>query len=226
MPLIEAPITPSVDPTLAQLITLVEGQYIQCVGLYGWTQFGKVGSGATATYPMYDRVATGVTANSAIGLQAECMGLGYGVSYNVLDLSKKLRIIVDISKSAVDAQCNAWFQIKAAITVADLVASGLGIKVINANLYGESYGASGREQIDLSTALVWARSYRVEIILYPGSKIEWYVNGSLAGTTSAAGYVPTGTISGPQLILAIANGAAGGVANNMVITRLWKIQDP
>lgn len=157
-------------------------------------------------------VNTSVTANSR-GMVFSLVGLinTSASSMNRVDLSKRMVISCSIAANLSDAQVVRRIQLKQANTEGALAAPGLGIKVVNKALWGESYGSENGE-IDLATSLADDTAYKLEIVHDPDAgKIEWYVNNVLKGTQATVAKVPTASTGDGYYVISIINGATGGV---------------
>lgn len=214
----------SSTPVYEDLATmLIRGNIFQVPTGYGWTA-AVTNSGTTAaTAAMFFSVATGTTANSTARLYAAARGFSVvDGGYDKFNTAKKLYMLVDLWRSSSDAQAVAHFHLKTATTEGVLAQSGMGIQIDNLALKGESYG-SELGTVDLNATLTNNTSARVAMVLYPGSKIEWYVNGNLSGTQSTAAKIPTGE-QAYFFVYSIKNGAAGGVNAQFIINRiqLWQ----
>jgi hypothetical protein len=194
----------------------------------GWTAV-VTGSGGTGQFIMYMYAVTGVTPNSSGMLHTNTNMFGLNLATaaaTYINFAKKLRLSLLLQTDGDDAEKVAYFQLKQAHTIADLAAPGLGIKIVNGALYGESYG-SARGVVDLGTTLTRQKCYRVDIVHTPGSKIEWYVNNVLAGTQSTAANIPNAVTAGDgDFVLGIANGPTGGVANRVFVGQIhaWQAE--
>jgi hypothetical protein len=185
------------------------GVYMPALGAIGSNT--KVGSGnGYATIYGY-HVETGVTPNSScIGYSAPAISLGK--SYYQIDWDRALIMHLYLERVNSDAEAVAYLQLKQTtwpplpVDIADV---GLGIKIENLALYGESYGVS-RDVVDLGTVLVSAESVELEIVHTPGVSIEWKINGDSVGTQEDPDHIPSG-VQGMWLCPAIKNGATGGV---------------
>ncbi len=168
----------------------------------GWTSV-VVNTGATYQYPIYMLVNCPI-ANCSGKLYADIQGFeGSGTTKYCVNWDKVLYQSLTIVKSVSNADNISRFHIKAADTLADLVAQGIGIKIINLALWGDSFGASGA-LVDLATTLTANKEYFIEILHTPATSIKWYVNSVLVGTQSTAAKIPSG-VSAAALVLSSAN---------------------
>jgi hypothetical protein len=193
----------------------------------GWTA-ATVNTGGTNQTAEQTTVSTGVGANSNGRVYARVYGLNPIAQYNQVNWDKKLSIFFRIYRYLSDAESICYFQLKPATTHADLAALGLGIKIKNLAIWGESYGAS-RDEIDLGVTMTSVFFYNIEIRHDPDEgKIEWFVNHVLVGTQSTAAKIPSGIGFGDHyLVQSLANGATGGVALQLnrspvvILTQDW-----
>lgn len=182
----------------------------------GWTET-LVGSGSTGEGVSGLSLITGATANSSALLTASLSGFRIGANYHLLDWDKKFYVVFNISRRYDIATAIARFQIKSASAEGALAAKGLGIRIDNLALKGESYGTS-LGVVDLGVTLGDRAGDQVVIIHYPGDKIEWYVNGVLKGTQSAGVNIPSGQF-GAIAVSSIINGVTASTVQ-------WFIHHP
>ena len=176
----------------------------------GWT-FAAVAGGTqqSALNQMY--IETSATANSSELQRILCPHLSApdGANQHDWDMRKRWLIGFNLAIANADAQASAALQFKAATTIGDLGAVGLGVQCANLALSGESYG-SARGSVSIAT-LTAGKSYHVGIELFPGLKVDYYLDGVLTATQSTAANVPNALFAANGNIFAkVANGAAGG----------------
>ena len=205
----ETSLSPHLVETLP--VTLKGGNLLHIAVNAGWSET-ITGSGGTLQRPGYQKVKTGITANSSARLLTDPAGLNPGAGYFKVNWNKKLYIIIaSYIRDASDSQAVARFQLRENTGPGALDATGIGFQVDNLAIKGESHGTA-LGVLDLNTALTNDYDHQIAMIHYPGSKIEWYVNGVLKGTQSTAAYIPSGeSATYTYLVHYIANGAAGGV---------------
>jgi len=191
----------------------------------GWSE-GVTGSGTSAQNPHYLSVNTGVTASSTARRYID-----YFAGFNLVDTNwlrlnwdKKLYLVFNYRRGGSDSEAIARVQIKETAGEGALSAKGIGIRMDNLALVGESYGTA-LGSLDLGTALTDGVICQLAIIHYPASKIEWYVNGVLKGIQSTIANIPSG-IGGAtaSLVVSIKNGATGGVnaATQFFLPKIWQ----
>ncbi len=156
----------------------------------GWTET-VVGSGVVSQEPTRHYVNTAGSAESEAILSAAFLGFNADVDLDHINWGKKLYVMLNYTRLGSCATAIARLQIKTVATRGALAAKGIGIRLDNLVLKGESYGTA-LGVIDLATALASSRMVRIVIIHYPASKIEWYVNGVLKGTQSTINNIPSG----------------------------------
>ncbi len=181
-----------------------------------------------------------INAHSVLtGINPASTGLGYAsnhaLSYLVgptnssFSWDKKLCLSFRYSRTGSDPEVTARVQIKNSNAEGALTGIGLGIRVDNLNLKGESYGAEPGI-INLATTLELNKIYNVDIIHYPGSRIEWWIDGIMRGAQSEPGKLPTGVLTGNQgqytLVHSIVNGSNGGVDASSDIIRPYIWREP
>jgi len=171
----------------------------------GWTS-SVVGSAAVTAYGNRLTLTTGTTSGSSALAYLPAFGLSPpGYYWDRVDWATPLSVIGYVAREVSDA--NAVARLNLSNTPGgNLVGKGLGIKIYNLALYGESYGTA-RCEIDLATSLSMDVASQIEIRLTPGSKIEWFVDGALVGSTTDASCIPTGVGAG-LFVLEIENGAS------------------
>ena len=175
----------------------------------GWTSV-VTGTGTVVQSANYQNVTSGITTGSTSLLHDLLHGLGIGGSPAKINFDKKLDLGLNFQIAVDDATITRYVQIKQANTIGDMAVIGLGIKIANKTLYGESFGTE-RGEVALGD-LVVSKQYKLNIVLHPGIKIEWWLNGVLVGTQVTVATIPAG-VAGANcyLVTSIANGA--GAAN-------------
>jgi actin-like ATPase involved in cell morphogenesis len=122
------------------------------------------------------------------------------------NFAKRGNIGFSVGVQVLNATSVRYVQLKAATTIGDLGAKGIGIKIANATLYGESFG-SARGEVELMT-LESTKEYRIEIQHDPVSGIiAWYVNGVLKGVQTTAANIPSAAEALTNLLCSVDNGA-------------------
>jgi len=200
----------------------------------GWTETKVSGGGSDSTVTNATMVSVNSSATSGSSDLAQCgircLSAG-GADYNYINWDKKLILIFNLSQSyfSTNSQLTGYVQLKQVSTIGDLAAKGIGIKITsdgaNAIYSGESYGASGRSTTSLGNNLITdARDVQVAIVLDPGVSIKWYTNGTLRGTQSTAGYIPSGMGSASgYLVISAANGSASqNCYVRIMAPKLWQ----
>lgn len=186
---------------------LQRGTVLEAPSDSGWTKtVTGTGTGSTGLGTL--EIATGTTTASTAMYTAAAYLLDSGSgTVSRINWDKALRILFRFARITADANSTSFVQLKEVSTIGQLAAKGIGITVANLAVSGESYGTQ-RNTTSLSTTLTTAVSVLCEIRHYPGSRIEWYINGVLAGTESTAANIPSGNAAaGAQLVTSITNGA-------------------
>lgn len=188
----------------------------------GWSS--NAGSGGTEARGPWTRVYTGTTASSRGEYYFYAYGLNSGdATRSAVDYGKKLEIYFSLAVWGDDPECVRRFQLKHTTAEGALTGTGIGIEIDNYAVYGEAYG-SLRGTVSLGT-IPSDRLWRFKIVLVPGNRVEFWVNGSLGGVLTGD-YVPTGNVSGGYIVFSIVNGATGGVdANLEMFHPFWIIQE-
>lgn len=172
----------------------------------GWTT-AVTGTGAVTQAPSYISAITWADANSSAIARCIMYGCAEAGLYTLFDLRKRCLISFVLTADTSIADSVRYFQFKEATTHGDLGALGLGVKLSNLTLYGESYG-SERGEVELLT-LSTGRSYKINIEHDPvAGFIKWYVNGVLTATQSTAAKIPNAVTTGAcYAVLSCINGA-------------------
>lgn len=180
-----------------------------------------VGGGATIE-AISAAINTSVVINSRGLIETTCFGLNSGdlTRYNI-DYTKRLEILFSVLRYFTDAEVVARVQLKTVGTEGDLAALGLGLRIDNFTVLGEAYGTA-RQTVALGT-LIDDRLWRVRIVLIPGNRVEFWVNGVLAGTLTGTA-VPIGSGSA-RVVLSIINGATGGVNAFLYVSHITIVQE-
>lgn len=181
-------------------------------------------TGGYDTRPAYINVYTGITANSRGMGYARYLPLNSG-NYNLweIDFTKRLELHFILLRGGSDTEAVGRVQLKSVITEGALAAKGLGLRVDNFSLVGEAYGTA------LGTAPLGAltnyQSKRIKVVLVPGVRVEFWVEGILQATLTGTA-VPTGQSTDDAMVISIINGATGGVnaflyVFNIQIVQAW-----
>jgi len=140
---------------------------------------------------------------------------------SLVDFDRKIRVIFWLTKEGDDPASKSRVMLMAKSTLGapnppTLNALGFGILIDNLALIGESYGSGGLGTVDLETNL-WngGEAVKVEIIHYPGQKIEYWIDDVLKGTQTDTTKIPSGvsssaTNAGGELYVTIKNGSSAG----------------
>lgn len=179
----------------------------------------NVGSGGGSGATLIPCI-TGATANSSALKTLRISGFRNGSDGSFINWNKKIYIVFGLQRDASDSEGVGRIQLKAASTLGAMADKGIGIRLDNFALFGESYGSS-LEAVDLSTTLVTADQYQIMVVLDPAvPSIEWFVNGVSKGTQTTAAKIPTGN-SLAYFAVSVANGNSGGVNYQLVIYSPW-----
>ena len=176
----------------------------------GWLE-DVAGSGASDQAPPFLWVGTGITANSKALLWSSLFGVCPGVDQYAFNWDKKLYLLFSTIRNGSDAEVVARVQIKPINTEGELAGKGIGLRIDNFALVGESYGTA-LGTVNLGVTMADRILYQIAIIHYPGEKIEWWVDGVLKARQTATANIPSGTVSSSEIVKSIRNGATGGVA--------------
>lgn len=188
----------------------------------GWYSSNS-GSGATATKPMRLYLNTGTTASSRALFWVYAVGLNSGdMDAHIVDYSKYLECRFAIIRFNSDSEAVAHLQLKQVNTEGDLADVGIGLRIDNLDVSGEAYGTA-RQTVSLGT-LTDGRLWNVRIVLIPGVRVEFWINGVLVGTLTGTA-VPVGVTTSSYLVASIINGPTGGVNAVLEISNILLVQE-
>ncbi len=191
---------------------------VHVIGL-GATTGGTNGGGGSSNDEMYcnTTVASGSTGyiRTKVALSVlEWMDWDIGI----------LEWIFYVNAYNCDANTEAWVKLCSGLDYDDLASHGLGIHIINAAVYGQSYG-SGAAAVDTATlgnvdpsASVMTK---IRIVYIPGVHIAWRLNDGTAVLQATAANLPT-TDGNARIILSVANGA--GIKDQTLYTNRMRIR--
>ncbi|MDO8597794.1 MAG: hypothetical protein Q7R45_14380, partial [Sulfuricaulis sp.] len=127
---------------------LNQGRWLSIPTNAGWTA-AVTGSGATAVQIAYNQVQTGTTLNSTARRYTEPMnGFGAAALFGI-DYSQPVVLRFALSRATAEAHAVGRVQLKPTQAEGALVGKGIGVRVSDLALYGESYGSAGAF-VDLS----------------------------------------------------------------------------
>lgn len=173
------------------------------------------GTGVATLYPNGVDLRSGTTASSDARAYLTIDGLHPALTVGGrINFDYPLDFAFWVSAEDSNANFRRRVQIKNATTHAVLAESGFGIELQNLALFGESYGSS-LATLNLSTTLTSGRAYKILISHYPGSRIEWYVDGILVGTQSTAANIPSGTSTTARSIVATMGNEAAAASGKL-----------
>ena len=222
----------NLDAHLAEsLSSLLQRGYLASIPTNaGWIS-SLAGSGAAAQNPFGNYFDTGATANSKALLYCYVSGMNIGSHQDYIDWDRKLYFLFNLMRANSDAEAVARVQIKQTNAEGALAAKGIGLRIDNLALVGESYGTA-LGVVDLATSLgADYQVVQVVIVHDPGASIKWYIRTTaggtltLKGTQSTVANIPSGLAgAGSTLVHSIINGATGGVAARMrvLFPTLWQ----
>jgi hypothetical protein len=198
------------------------------------------------TWPHHQDCAVGIKTGVA-NSYAWCCGplyiLGPPHSYtydylnSLVNFDREIRLVFWLSKQGDDPESESRVMLMAKSTYGapnppTLDALGFGILLDNLTLKGESYGSGGLGQVDLGVCLIdGGEAVKVEIIHYPGKRIEYWIDDVLRGTQTDLTKIPSGTSSagpnaGGELYVTLKNGATGGIDLWVHCTMPLVLQEP
>jgi peptidoglycan/xylan/chitin deacetylase (PgdA/CDA1 family) len=171
-----------------------------------WTALSRIGSAVETAAPLWQRVRTGVTANSSGGMSTEM--IGFGGASGKMDWDRNFYLEVTLCRKTANTEAVARLQIKNGVAVAALAEAGVGLEINNYALVGESYGTS-RDTVALGNLSDDVQA-RIGVHFRAAKSVDFYVNDILTGSISTAGKIPTGAATATNIIHTHANGATGG----------------
>ncbi len=183
----------------------------------GWTH-ATMGSGTVAQESTtFQTLKTGTAAGSSAVRRIGLSGFNDGsLDSQWISWDYPLILSFNATRRTSDAEAQSFVQLKESIFIGQLAEKGFGIQIDNLTMTGESYGTS-RGTVGLGTIKSGRTNY-VEIRLVPHTAVEFYVNGSLAGTITAPEHIPSGDGAAPaQLLCSHANGATGGTSTSLEV---------
>lgn len=194
----------------------------------GWTA-SNLNGGSIEKFVAMQLCQTFVTANARALLWARFHGFNVGGNPDLTNWDRKLYYSFGYCRyGGSDAQVVARVQIKTVNTEGALGAKGIGIRVENFDIYGESYGTA-LGSVNLGLTLVATRMYHILIVLDPDTReIQWWIDSgsglTLLGTQTTAANIPTALSTGSYLVHSIVNGATGGVncSSKMYRPKVWQ----
>lgn len=204
-------------PNYKSLVALIHSsKFFQIPTNAGWTA-AVTGSGATTQAVARNQLETGVTASSTARLYVVLSGFAQGGdNYDKINWDKPFTLIFTYGRYNSDAQAVARVQLKTVNTEGALGAMGIGLRVDNLALVGESYG-TGLGTVAL-VSLTSSRDKEIMIQHDPSvPEIRWYVDGLLIGRQTDPNNIPSGMATS-ILVHSIINGVAGGVN---AVSNLW-----
>jgi len=210
-------------PFTAMSTLLRSGNLLHVPGL-GWNTT-TVGGTAVSMYIYGQDIYNDATANSSGLSTFRAYGFSEGADLFKFNWDKKTYLIFNYVRRLSDAEAVGRVQLKEAITIGALAAKGIGLRVDNLALMGESYGTELGE-VNLNTTITDQYQYQIVIVHDPSvPNIKWYVNGVLKGTQSTSAKIPSG-VAGTYNHFAhsLANGATGGVAVHgyLMQLKIWQ----
>jgi len=194
------------------------------LGYYQWSPT-IVNSGLINLRALDHEVSTGVVANSAATAFTYLSALErLGIAgFRTVDYDRELIIRADILRWRADAEAVARLQIKRTNVEGALADKGIGIRLDNYTLVGESYDTA-LGTVALGTLTVDA-SHRLMIHHHPGEKDAWYLDGEIVGEQTDPTMIPSGVSNMSNFMVhSIINGATGGVNAVFRLSDVWIIQ--
>ena len=199
---------------------LSDGHYLQ-IPTTGWTE-GVTGSGVTVQALSYNSVNTGVTVSSTARLYTGPLAGFSALSWSSINFNNMVVFTFNMSRVTSEVNAIGRVQLKTVSTEGALGAKGIGIRVDNFALYGESYGDGPVALVSLGD-IVDSRVYQIKIIVYGGVRAEWWVDGTFKAAQTVATKIPYGLVSA-YLVSSILTSTSNPSANAYLLLfhpRLW-----
>jgi hypothetical protein len=189
-------------------------------GSIGWSQTNNGGGGNFLSNTQFGTY-TGAPAGSYGLLYAYALGLNNGSAYyQYVDFSRYIEWSFTIMRGG-DYDAGGTFaahvQLKNANTEGNLTGIGVGIDVFGNALWCSAYG-SNLGKLGLA-GMSMSQYYNVDIKMYAGAEIDFYVGGVLCGTLTGTD-VPTGITSNPCYIVVSSNNGVTTLNNEFHVTNM------
>lgn len=200
------------------------GTYINIPTNNGFSET-KVGTGKVAQKPFELTVYTGTGTNVQNIAVAYCQAFGLctaSYSRNFTSFSIPHELIFNYTATCSDEAVVRRVQFKGSRAEGALSTRGIGIRVNNFTMIGESFGTKLGE-VNLSKTLSDNKPVQVRIVHVPGVKIEWWVDGTLAGTQTDTAKIPMGLSDMIYFVHSIASGVPGSGTNAQAYVSAPKI---
>ena len=196
----------------------------------GWTEV-LTGAGDVRQEPMRNVVEIDDDLVGSAFARAAAMGFNLGGNYGRINWDKEFYLIFNYAIYKTEASLVRRVQVWASSSTAckDLDAAGLGFRVENLAIVGESYGTA-RGSVSLGNIVVLTDPHyemrQVVIRLDPDTpKVEFYLDGSLAASITNTDHIPSGVAaSGCYLNHSITRPSSGaaGVASVFMQAKFWQ----
>ncbi len=149
------------------------------------------GTATTQAVAPFAQLRTGATLGSVARLYSTDVlsGMSQNSIFNI-DFTTPFVMTFTVARITSGAAAVGRIQIKTVTTDGALAAKGLGLRIDNYTLVGESYGTT-LGVVGLGVTMTDSQAYRIDIAIYAGVRVEWWVNGALRGTTSTASEIPS-----------------------------------
>lgn len=155
-----------------------------------------VNTASTQVLPGYMLLRTGATSGSlARRFSADpIVGLNPGNIFSTDFGGRPFRFSFTVSRITSAANAIARAQYKNTQADGALAAAGVGIQINNFALFGESFG-SALSSNNLGVTMVDGSTYKVMIVVYPGERVEWWVDGVLRATQTTTSAIPAANVA-------------------------------
>ena len=178
----------------------------------GWTS-STGGTGVISIFPSLVDLTSGVTSGGTASYttymyQMVPTGLAY-INWTFTNTIYELSFDFNRHNDISDVSEVARVQVKSVITVGDLSDRGIGIQVINNNLYAETFETS--RTLALLQTVTNGIMYNIRIRVEP-TVIHFYVNNILKLSITNAIYKTT-YIANPKMVISVTNGSVNQLAS-------------
>jgi hypothetical protein len=176
----------------------------------GWTST-QTGT-ASVDYRLHGfELSTGGTGSSVSKLTGLISGLNRGFTPPFgVEYGRRIQMSFIISRLNTVANAVGYIQLKTTTNVGDLAAVGIGVKIENYTLTGESYGTA-RQTLALGT-LTDNTAVEITIIVESTAGIvQFYVNGEYVDELTGTA-LPTNSTNTNYLVVSLTNGATAAAA--------------
>jgi hypothetical protein len=155
----------------------------------GWTQT-VAGSGSSGQTPSFLYVSCGSGINSSASLSSPIVGLSNITNKTYINWDIPLHISFSIIQFFYNTQVVSYTQLKNSYVQGPISSPGLGIRIDNHTMWGESYGTTlGSSSLgDIRNDILT----KIDIILTPEKRVEYWVDNVLKTIHTNLSFIPSG----------------------------------